>query len=96
MAAVRKLGKVQSGAMVPHVSGDSIWWEEERIEPHSYACLGCGNVWSRKWQAETCEDRGHVASFAQRYGGFVENGIHKGSVEYTRQRIDRINPERSR
>ena len=91
MAKVVKMGKVNTEMMAPRFTGAelNVHWVHEDINPNSYGCTGCGLVWSRKWQAESCEERGHVRQFEQRYGGIVENNIHKGYKAYTRYAVGR-------
>ena len=91
MSKVLRLDKVEAETMVPHFTGEAleVHWVPEDITPNSYGCAGCGLVWSRRWQAETCEERGHVSQFDQRYGGRFENGVHKGFTAYTRYAIRR-------
>jgi hypothetical protein len=91
MSSVRQLGKVEAEAMEMRFSGDSlsVSYVQADIKPFSYACLGCGLIWSRKWHAETCEERGHVATWEQCYGGLVENGEYRPAKTYTRRAIGR-------
>ena len=91
MAKVVRMGKINTTMMAPRFTGVelNVHWVHEDINPNSYGCTGCGLVWSRKWQAETCEEREHVRQFEQRYGGIVENNVHKGYKAYTRSAIGR-------
>jgi len=91
MAKVVRMGKVDTTMMVPRFTGVelNVHWISEDIKPNSYGCTACGLIWSRKWQAESCEGRGHVREFDQKYGGYVENNIHKGFKAYRRYAIGR-------
>jgi len=64
-------------------------WHEKSIEVSLTACSSCGLLWDRKWQAESCEKRGHVESFPQHYGGYVENGVYKPANTYIRKSYGR-------
>ena len=89
MAKIVKMGKVQAEAMVAYGVPAGIQWSPEGITPNSYGCVGCGLVWSRKWQASSCEERSHVRAFAQHYGGYMLNGVHVGGKTYTRTALSR-------
>ena len=96
MAKVVRMGKVDTTMMAPRFTGAelNVHWVHEDIKPNSYGCTGCGLVWSRKWQAESCEERGHVSEFEQRYGGRFEQMLggperHIGYTAYTRYAIGR-------
>ena len=86
MSKVKNLGKTMSIKMEPviHNLGASVEWDEQSFEGHLWGCVGCGLVWDRKWHASDCEKRNHVVRWAQRYGGWVENGVHKGGRSYPR------------
>jgi len=92
MAATRLDKRIDTAAMVPHFTGAelSVSYHEERYEGYLWACDSCGLVWERKWHADECGERGHVLSFSQRYGGFVENGVWQGGSEYVRRSHGRI------
>ena len=64
-------------------------WHSKDIEVSLTACSSCGLLWDRKWQAESCEERGHVESFPQHYGGYVENDEYKPSKTYIRKSYGR-------
>ena len=86
MSNIVKLNTVDSSMMEMRVSGHdmNVTYEEVHIQANTYACVGCGLVWDRKWYAETCEKRNHVSKWEQRYGGIFENNIHKNYRAYTR------------
>jgi len=65
-------------------------YKERTITGFAWACDSCGLIWEKKWHAEGCTGRGHLRSFEQRYGGYVENGIHRGGTSFTRQSIGRM------
>jgi len=96
MSKVVRMGKVNTTMMSPRFTGAelNVHWVHEDINPNSYGCTGCGLVWSRKWQAESCEERAHVRQFEQRYGGRVEQMVggqprHVDYTAYTRSAIGR-------
>jgi hypothetical protein len=62
---------------------------ERTVENYLWAC-DCGLIWQIRWHAESCEDRHHVASWEQHYGGYTENGVHKGGTSYPRQAAGKL------
>ena len=64
-------------------------WHEKSIDVWLIACSSCGLMWDRKSQAESCKERGHVESFPQSYGGYVENGVYKPANTYIRNSYGR-------
>ena len=69
MSKIVKVGKVDSAMMeAVAVQGDSLIYAHRDIEATTYACTGCGLVWTRKWHAESCEEREHATRFPQHYG----------------------------
>ena len=86
MSKVQNLGKTTSETMEPIVRNleAAAEWQLSTFEGHLWGCMGCGLVWDRKWHASDCEKRNHVVRWAQRYGGRVENGVHKGGRSYPR------------
>jgi len=89
---VTRMGsKRRHDIMEARLSGDAdVTYIERSIEGYAWACDGCGLLWEKKWHAEKCESRGHVKSFDQRYGGYVENGVWRGGKAYTRFAIGRV------
>ena len=92
MSAIRRLERIQAGSMELHIdlAGDAAYYVEGTINPHTYACLGCGLVWDRKWHAEQCEDRQHVTEWAQHYGGRTENNVYKPAQSWPRVARGRV------
>tara|TARA_Y100000310_G_scaffold249788_1_gene255910 strand:- start:1552 stop:1848 length:297 start_codon:yes stop_codon:yes gene_type:complete len=86
MSEIVKLDVVETEMMEMRLSGEAlnVSYEQVGIQANSYGCTGCGLVWDRKWYAEQCEDRNHVSKWEQRYGGIVENNIHKNYKAYQR------------
>ena len=86
MSNIVKLDVVETEMMEMRFSGVelNVSYEQVGIQSNSYGCTGCGLVWDRKWYAEQCEDRNHVSKWEQRYGGIVENNIHKNYKAYQR------------
>ena len=63
-------------------------YSERAITKRAWRCLGCGRLWSRRYQAEDCESRGHVDSYVDTYygRGYMLNGVFQGRVtHYTRR-----------
>lgn len=76
---------------ITHVHADgNATYTERTITGFAWACDDCGLTWEKKWHAESCAQHGHNPSFEQHYGGYSENGVHKGGKSYTRQAITRI------
>ena len=71
-------------------TNDGVSWHPKSIDVRLTACSSCGLTWDRKWQAQTCENRGHVKSFPQHYGGIIENGVYKPRSTYVRRAYGRI------
>ena len=90
MSAIRKMDKVEAAYMEPHISGNTVFYSENSGEFNSYACLGCGWIWDRKWQAETCEGRRHASRFEQGYGGGGVNGVYKPATTFIRTPVGRM------
>jgi hypothetical protein len=69
--------------------GSDAGYVERTIEGFAWMCDDCGLIWEKKWHAETCIRRSHVRVWEQRYGGYVENGIHRGGKAFPRVAIGR-------
>lgn len=84
--------RIKHDVMEPHLSGDTVGYHQETVEGFAYRCDGCGSIWAKRWYAETCEKRGHKASFDQLYTyrlpGFQTHGQY-GQTAYTRFRLGR-------
>lgn len=89
MSAIRKVGKT-STRMMEMRGWEEVYYSEVGIQANTYACTDCGLVWDRKWYAETCEDRNHISTWEQKYGGRIENGRYIGYTAYVREAIYRI------
>jgi hypothetical protein len=82
---------------ITHVSADgNATYAERTISGYAWSCDGCGLIWEKRWHAEGCAERSHAPSFAQHYGGYTENGQHKGGTSYTRQAIGKVKEEETR
>ena len=93
MSNVKYMGHVDTSMMQPHVSGNSVYYEEMDINNPSYACMGasCGLIWDRRHLAEGCEAKGHVTTWLQGYGGTRDkNGVHKPATFYPRTAIGKL------
>jgi len=85
MSEIKKLGKIEHEIMEPRwLGGPNVTYELVNVTSWAYLCLGCSQAWAIKWHARECEKRGHVRQWEQRYGGYTENGIHKGYKAYQR------------
>lgn len=83
MSAARKMEPIEAAVMEPTMDGS---FNEYSVQKHAWMCEGCRLVWSRKAQAEDCEQRGHVSSYQQRYvTGPIVNG-----KPYTERFYDRL------
>jgi hypothetical protein len=92
MSTVKYMGHVETEMMKLHITGDAISYVEVDIKNPSYACMApsCGLIWDRMHHAESCESRGHVATWYQGYGGYVINGVYKPANSYPRTAIGQL------
>jgi hypothetical protein len=87
MSAIRPMNTTDHAVMEPLYDGG---FRETTITSRSYQCLGCGLVWAKRWHAETCEERRHVATWQQRYvTGPIVNGRPYAERFYPRYAIER-------
>lgn len=85
-------GTITHDIMEPRLSGDSISYDQKTVTTSAYRCDGCGNIWAKRWYAETCGERGHRNSFDQKYYYKAEGYTRTGKINeviYTRIRIGR-------
>lgn len=76
--------------MEPRLSGEFVSYDEKTVTSNVYRCDGCGNLWAKRWYADTCGERGHRNSFDQKYYHKAEGYTRTGQVNeviYTRYRI---------
>jgi hypothetical protein len=92
VAGAIKRHKTESEASLPRLDGG---WDVIRYDCYAWECPGCGLVWEKRWYAETCAKRGHPLEWEQRYGGYVENGVHGGYTAYKRRAISHSKRDRS-
>ena len=92
MSDIKRLGKVEHEITEMRFSGDAmnVSYVQVTVTSNAYMCLGCGLAWAIKWHSKSCEDRNHVPVWEQRYGGYSENGIHKGYTAYERRALKRF------
>ena len=90
MSTVTRLDTlIDHEVMEPHLSGDSLWYTEETIQQAKpWRCNGCGNIWAKKWHAETCEEREHRKSFDQKYAYKPEGYATPGSATFGQVRFN--------
>lgn len=74
MSNIKRCESVETTVMEPHISGKDLVYRETEVTKHAFQCLGCGLVWAIAWHAETCESRGHIATWQQMYCQGIENG----------------------
>jgi hypothetical protein len=85
VSTVSRAGKGIVEFMEPHVSQDSIWYVEKSNSAGTlWRCDGCGLVWTRRYQAEGCEKRGHVSTYHDGPYGvrYYMNGKPIGDIHY--------------
>lgn len=78
--------------MEPRISGEFISYDEKQVTSNTYRCDGCGNLWAKRWYADSCGERNHRNSFDQKYYHKAEGYTRTGEVKeviYTRYRIGR-------
>ena len=92
MSMVKYMGQVATDMMEARFGVTDVYYVEKAINSPSFACIdvSCGLIWDRKHYAESCEARGHVSKWSQSYGGYIENGLHKGGATYPRYSIGRL------
>ena len=49
------------------LSAKAVGGIETSISVDQWGCVGCGLIWTRRLQAEYCENRKHVSSYVDRY-----------------------------
>lgn len=85
--------RIDADTTEPHFSGDAmtVTYHQKTYTGYAWQCPDpdCRLVWDKKHLAADCASRNHRASFQQYYGGYVENGVHKGGTSYTRAAIRR-------
>ena len=92
MSDINRLGKVEHEITEMRFSGDAmnVSYVQVTVTSNAYMCLGWGRAGAIKWHSKSCEDRNHVPVWVQRYGGYSENGIHKGYTAYERRALKRF------
>ena len=87
MSAITRRDMVTANIMEPLIDGG---YRPDSVRKYSWRCDGCGLVWPMKHQAESCESRGHVASYSQSYAkGPIINGRPSRVDYYDRSAIRR-------
>lgn len=96
MSSIKYMGHVDTAMMEPHVSGESVYYEQVDINNPSYACMdaSCGLIWDRRHLAEGCEAKGHASTWWQGYGGGIVNGIYKPAKSYPRTAIGKLSKDK--
>lgn len=81
MSIVSKREAIKQTVQTPRADGEG--YITETVDKFAWRCEGCGRVWPMRHQAVNCEGRGHVDIETRYYGGYVENGVHKGGRQFT-------------
>ena len=85
--------KAKVTIMEPIFTGyDSVTWKETEIVKNLWQCTGCGLVWQMKHEAEKCEGRKHAPRYVRYYGGYFENGVHRGGKQIEFYAVRREKP----
>ena len=83
----RQMESIDTPIMEPLMDGG---FRETVVKKFAYQCLGCGLVWAIRWHADTCGQRNHTPTWAQRYvTGPIVNGKPAAERFYPRRAMRR-------
>lgn len=85
---VKMMEKAECVFMMPQAYGDS--YVPETVVKNLWKCLSCGYVWSTRQDAQNCD---HSGSYVRIYGGYFENGMHKGGNQFRIKAVRKESPE---
>jgi len=98
MSKIKYMGHVSTSMMEMRFSGHelNVSYAEVGINNPSYACMdvSCGLIWDRRHLAESCEEKGHVTTWYQGYGGGVDNNVYKPARSYPRTAIGKLSKKK--